>query len=56
MAKSKWLRSVRLRAADEDVVDGNVDQLDDVANNAHDQETDTDSLRDADELPLIRLC
>ena len=27
-----------------------------VARLTHDQETDTDSLRDADELPLVRLC
>ena len=61
-----------LRAADEDVVDGNcvlvrrrfpwwpgishtVDELDDVADDAHDQETDTDSLRDLDELALVGL-
>lgn len=32
-----------------------VDQLDDVANNAHDQKADTDGLRDLDEFPLERV-
>lgn len=63
-----------LRATDEDVVDGDVDELDNVANDAwhvsvmgsccfsrvaqhtHDQETNANSLRDADELLLVRLC
>ena len=35
-----------LRAADEDVVDGDVHQLDDVSDNTHDNETDTDGLGD----------
>jgi hypothetical protein len=54
-AKSKRAGE-RLRATDEDVVDGDVDELDDVANDAHDQETDADGLRDADELLLVGLC
>lgn len=63
-----------LRAADEDVVNGDVDQLDNVANDTwhvsvigrccsgsvarhtHDQETNANSLRDADELFLVWLC
>ena len=63
-----------LRTTDEDVVDGDVDELDNVANDAwhvsvmwlccvgrvaqhtHDQETNANSLRDADELLLVRLC
>jgi hypothetical protein len=63
-----------LRATDENVVDGDVDQLDNVANDTchvsmmgpcyfgsvaqhtHDQETNANSLRDADELLLVRLC
>jgi hypothetical protein len=45
----------KLRAADEDVVDGDVDELDNVADDAHDEETNADSLRDADELPLVGL-
>lgn len=49
-------RGRRLRAADEDVVDRDVDQLDDVADDAHDQESDADGLRDADELLLVGLC
>jgi len=44
-----------LRATDEDVVDGDVDELDNVANDAHNQETNANSLRDADELLLVRL-
>lgn len=42
----------KLRAADEDVVDGDVDELHDVADDTHDDEADADSLRDLDEFPL----
>lgn len=45
----------RLRATDEDVVDGDVDELDNVADDAHDEETNADGLRDADELLLVGL-
>jgi len=46
---------MRLGASDQDVVDGDVDQLDNVANNTHDQETHPDGLRDAQELALVGL-
>lgn len=49
-------RNARLCASDEDVVDGNVDELDEVADGAHDQEADTDSLADLDEFLAIGLC
>jgi len=76
-----WLQA-RLCATDEDVVDGNVDcivelalvlptlalsflhkwrsvvvrtQLDNVANDAHDEETDTDGLADLEEFALVGL-
>lgn len=41
-------RKARLCASDEDVVDGDVDELDEVADGTHDQETDTNSLADLD--------
>lgn len=44
-----------LGASDEDVVDGDVDELDNVSNDTHDQETDADCLRDTDELLLVGL-
>ena len=42
-----------LRATDEDVVDGDVDQLDNVANNSHDQEAHANGLGNAEELALV---
>lgn len=44
-----------LRAANEDLVEGNVDELNKVADSTHDQETSTNSLGDLDELAAIRL-
>jgi hypothetical protein len=38
----------RLCATDENVVDGNVDELDNVADGAHNKETDTNGLADLD--------
>jgi len=46
---------MRLCASDEDVVDGDVDQLDNVADSAHDEETDTDGLAELQELDLVGL-
>jgi len=48
-------RAARLCATDEDVVDGNVNQLDNVTDNAHDEETDTDGLADLEEFALVGL-
>jgi hypothetical protein len=47
--------SFYLSGTDENVVEGNVDELDDVSNCAHDDETDADSLADLDELLLVGL-
>lgn len=44
-----------LRATDEDVVDGDVNQLHDVAHGAHDEEADADGLTDLDKLLLVGL-
>lgn len=43
----------RLCASDKDVVKGNVNQLNDVADSTHDEETDTDGLAELQELELV---
>lgn len=45
----------RLCASDKDVVKGNVNQLNDVADSTHDEETDTDGLAELQELELVGL-
>lgn len=45
----------RLCATDENVVEGDVDELDDITDGTHNQEADTDSLRDLDEFLAVGL-
>jgi len=46
---------MRLCATDQDLVDGNVNQLDDVSNGTHNQEAHANSLADLDEFTLVGL-
>lgn len=48
-------RGFALSAANKDLVERNVDELDEIADSTHDQETNTNGLGDFDELTAIRL-
>jgi hypothetical protein len=53
-SRHHWSRK-RLCATDEGVVEGNVHQLDDVTDGAHNEETNSNSLAESQELLLVGL-
>ena len=44
----------RERDVHKNVIDGDMNDLDNVSDDTHDEETDSDRLRDLDKLPLVR--